>query len=258
MHPCCHPLLQVQLQQQLGGLAGQPASRAPSCQLSISSNAMLECTIAPAVLSAAQQLNSAVQVAQQAAKDPDALLQQQQDRLLATAAPSVASPVSGCWLLNQTGLPLQFSMSEPGLGGGGSSSLGSGGLRRSQLPQGGVEVVAAGQMAALELWDLSAAQLQGRYVEQEEAPATAGAHVSGGGGSGSGAAGTAPAARSTPTGRRPAAGRRPGAGRALFLQLPGQQGLCGPINVERLGCGTHMGSLMGSTAACGLPTHGPR
>jgi hypothetical protein len=200
----------VQLEQRL--LDGKRRSN----RIQVSSAAMLECTLGPSGLVAAQQLQDMVQGAQAAAASQDALLELQYALVAAQAAGSPGSPINGCWLLNQTGAPLSWALADaaaplPAPGGGAALPAGT----VSGAP---IATAAAGQLTPLEVWDPRDLMFCGKYVEW--------------------GAGAQPRPASPP--REPPAGsrlsRRPGAaGRQLLLQLPGQPGFCEPVLIDRVG-----------------------
>lgn len=217
---------------QPGANAGGSSSESLLKAAVLASN-LLDLTISPSCIIALQQLQALTVAATAWQADPHRL----QQLLLCLSSPAEAAALTsggrGCWLINQTGQPLTYTVADAASGPVaaamlaldsstvGSSSSSSPGLHAAGVP--GLRGQAAHQdPVPLPLLDSASAGYHGRYVETADGSAAEAV-----------TAGKEP--QKTPLGA--ADGRKQF--QLLYLQASGQLSVMGPIALDKLGCSLH-------------------
>jgi hypothetical protein len=211
--------------------AHQPAAK-PQVAVALSSSTSAELTVSPSTLTAGQQLLTMLTTAQSAQRDPEQLVS-----LLTVLSDPTTTMVhsTGCWLVNLTGSSLVCCLTEEG-----RPPL----LVNGQLQ--GVDVAPKAPLS-LDMAGRSGEVHKGRFVEDPDEPSASTTTTSSNSSSNGGSSTSSGSSSSTRLLLRTNSGtalqgdgltsstvsRRPG--QCLYVQVAGQQGVCGPVLLSQRG-----------------------
>lgn len=221
-----------------------------SLKATVTASNLLDITVAPSCIIAIRQLQTLTADAVAWQADTERL----QQLLLCLSSPCAAAALAsggrGCWLVNQTGTALNYTVSDAASGpaaaaamalasSGSGSNSSSPGLTAA-VP--GTRGRAAHQVPVpLQVLDTVSAGYHGRFVESQ---ATTADHATPGSSNNK----TAAASSASPDQAASAAKRC----QLLYLQAAGQLNVIGPIALEQLGCSLHSVSLPAPAGVGGL------